>query len=124
MLTREELKRAHNNVMTVMENHIMSMVDCSRKVANMIANEVLNLDAEAERILGNISVGDTVKVIGTTDIGGIEKELIHIGTICKVIEVDKSGEVFCVRPINNSQEGYWYLGKDLEKSHMEWVKED
>lgn len=50
-LTREELKAAHNNVMTVMENHIMSMVGCNRTTANLIANEVLNLDMEAERLL-------------------------------------------------------------------------
>ena len=52
-LTREELKNAHNNVMTVMENHIMSMVGCNRTTANLIANEVLNLDMEAERLLSN-----------------------------------------------------------------------
>lgn len=50
-LTKEELKNAHNNVMTVMENHIMSMVGCNRTTANLIANEVLNLDMEAERLL-------------------------------------------------------------------------
>ena len=35
-LTREELKHAHNNVMTVMENHIMSItfnkVDRKRQI--------------------------------------------------------------------------------------------
>lgn len=52
-LTREELKNAHNNVMTVMENHIMSMVGCDRKTANLVANEVLELDREAERLLSD-----------------------------------------------------------------------
>lgn len=53
MLTREELKLAHNNVMTVMENHIMSITfnEVDRKTANMIANEVLDLDREAEEML-------------------------------------------------------------------------
>jgi len=52
-LTREELKNAHNNVMTVMENHIMLMVGCDRKTANLVANEVLNLDRDAKWLLNN-----------------------------------------------------------------------
>ena len=52
-LTREELKNAHNNVMTVMENHIMLMACCDRRTANLIANEVLQLDRDAERLLND-----------------------------------------------------------------------
>ena len=52
-LTREELKNAHNNVMTVMENHIMSMVGCDRRTANLVANEVLDLDRDAEYLLSD-----------------------------------------------------------------------
>ena len=52
-LTREELKNAHNNVMTVMENHIMQMVGCDRRTANLVANEVLDLDRDAEWLLNN-----------------------------------------------------------------------
>lgn len=47
----EELKAAHNNVMTVMENHIMSIAGCDRRTANMIANEVLDLDRGADNLL-------------------------------------------------------------------------
>ena len=50
-LTREELKAAHNNIMTVMENRVMMIARCDRKTANLIANEVLDLDRDAERIL-------------------------------------------------------------------------
>lgn len=52
-LTRKELKSVHNNVMTVMENRIMAMVGCDRKTANLVANEVLDLDREAEDILND-----------------------------------------------------------------------
>lgn len=52
-LTREELKNAHNNVMTVMENRIMSMIGCDRRTANLVANEVLDLDRDAEWLLNN-----------------------------------------------------------------------
>ena len=52
-LTREELTNANNNVMTVMENHIMSMVGCDRRTANLVANEVLSLDRDAEWLLNN-----------------------------------------------------------------------
>ena len=50
-LTREELKNAHNNVMTIMETRIMRMTGCNRTTANLVANEVLDLDREAEVLL-------------------------------------------------------------------------
>lgn len=50
-LTREELKAARNNVMTVMENHIMMIAHCDRTTANLVANEVLDLDRDAEWLL-------------------------------------------------------------------------
>ena len=53
MLTREELKNAHNNVMTIMENRIMQMTGCDRATANFVANEVLDLDRESEQLLSN-----------------------------------------------------------------------
>jgi len=52
-LTREELKNAKNNVMTIMENRIISMVGCNKMTANLVANEVLSLDREAEFLLNN-----------------------------------------------------------------------
>ena len=52
-LTREELKNAKNNVMVIMENRIMPMIGCDRTTANLIANEVLNLDRDAEFLLNN-----------------------------------------------------------------------
>ena len=50
-LTREEFKEARHNIMTVMENHIMLLAHCDRKTANLIANEVLDLDRDADRLL-------------------------------------------------------------------------
>lgn len=50
-MTREELKKAHDNVMTIMENRIMQMCGCDRATANLIANEVLDLDRESELLL-------------------------------------------------------------------------
>lgn len=52
-LTLEELKENHNNVMSIMENRIMLITRCDRKTANLIANEVLDLDREAEFLLNN-----------------------------------------------------------------------
>ena len=52
-LTREEFKEAHNNIMTVMENHIMLLAHCDRKTANLVANEVLDLDRDADRLLND-----------------------------------------------------------------------
>ena len=53
MLTREELKKAHNNVMTIMENRVMQMTNCDRATANLVANEILDLDRESEQLLSN-----------------------------------------------------------------------
>ena len=50
-LTREEFKEARHNIMTVMENHIMLLARCDRKTANLVANEVLDLDRDADRLL-------------------------------------------------------------------------
>ena len=50
-LTLEDLKENRNNVMSIMENRIIDMTKCDRKTANLIANEVLDLDREAEYLL-------------------------------------------------------------------------
>lgn len=52
-ITREELKSVKNNIITIMENRIMMMTGCNRMTANLVANEVLNLDNDAEFILNN-----------------------------------------------------------------------
>ena len=50
-LTKEEFKAANNNIMTVMENRIMMLAHCDRTTANLIANEVLDLERDAYRVL-------------------------------------------------------------------------
>ena len=50
-LTKEELKAANNNIMTVMENRIMTLAHWDRTTANLIANEVLDLERDAYRVL-------------------------------------------------------------------------
>ena len=50
-LTKEEFKAAHNNIMTVMENHIMMLAHCDRRTANLVANEVLDIDRDADKLL-------------------------------------------------------------------------
>ena len=51
MLTREELKANKNNVMIIMENRIMQMTGCNRGTANLVANEILELDRQSEELL-------------------------------------------------------------------------
>ena len=51
MLTREELKAVHNNIITIMENRVMQMTGCNRQTANLVANEVLDLDRDADKLL-------------------------------------------------------------------------
>lgn len=64
MLTREELKNAKNNVMTIMENRIMQMVVCDRATANLIANEILTLNDESEELLKNDELARHLKESG------------------------------------------------------------
>lgn len=54
MLTREELKKAHNNVMTIMENCVMNMTGCDRTTANLVANTILDLDRESDELWAEI----------------------------------------------------------------------
>lgn len=78
-----------------------------------------------------IKKGDFVKVIGTTICGIFEEECIKIGTICKVVDTHidkKEGFTVCIAPVDeyNSRSfprSFWYLEKDVEKGHLEWVKE-
>lgn len=56
MLTREELNAAHNNIMTVMENRVMQMTGCNRQTANLVANEILDLDRDADKLLNEDAV--------------------------------------------------------------------
>ena len=51
MLTREELKAVHNNIITIMENRVMQMTGCNRQTANLVTNEVLDLDRDADMLL-------------------------------------------------------------------------
>ena len=59
MLTREELNAAHNNIMTVMENRVMQMTGCNRQTANLVANEILDLDRDADKLLNEDAVDET-----------------------------------------------------------------
>lgn len=51
MLTMEELKSVKNNVIIIMENRVMQMTGCNRQTANLVANEVLDLDRDADMLL-------------------------------------------------------------------------
>lgn len=42
-ILKNELKENHNNIVTVMENHIIQMIGCDRHTVNLVVNEVLNL---------------------------------------------------------------------------------
>ena len=56
MLTREELNAAHNNIVTIMENRVMQMTGCNRRTANLVANEILDLDRDADKLLNEDAV--------------------------------------------------------------------
>ena len=53
MLTREKLKASHNNIITIMENRVMQMTGCNKQTANLVVNEVLDLDKKADKLLND-----------------------------------------------------------------------
>ena len=55
-----ELKENHNNIIIVMENHIMRIVGCDRHTANLVVNDVLELSRLAENINENTENEDTI----------------------------------------------------------------
>lgn len=77
-----------------------------------------------------IKIGDTVKVIDTTMHYGERKEFIPVGTICKVvrIELTEEGNTVGIIPESNlPYDGYsdfLYLESEVEKGHMEWIKDE
>ncbi len=50
-ILKNELKESHNNIIIVMENHVMQMIRCDRHTVNLVVNEILELDRQAEDIL-------------------------------------------------------------------------
>lgn len=70
-----------------------------------------------------LEIGNLVKVTGTTEVGGLNKELIPIGTICEVIDVDEKGVAEIVPYKSGDRCGYWYNEEDLEKGRLEWIPE-
>ena len=80
-LAREELKATHNNIMKVMENHIMMLANCDRITANLIANEVLDLDRDADRLLNDYKEKEEVFVnlfSQCRDYGFTESQILYI----------------------------------------------
>ena len=73
-------------------------------------------------------VGDTVKVIAATEDAGYcdgrKIEYIPIGTICTVVETDieADGSQSCAVDCGDGY-AYWYKANELEKGHMEWIKD-
>ena len=75
--------------------------------------------------------GTLVKVISTTTAGdGTHKELIPIGTICKVLHSYKDSDnrdIIVLIPADG--DGRWckdysYPESAVEKGHFEWVKDE
>ena len=75
-----------------------------------------------------LKVGDAVKVISATKSHWDPEdrtEYIPIGTICKVRDIDycKDGTYYGIQPLESNCI-FYYLENELEKGHMEWVKDE
>ena len=80
-----------------------------------------------------LKVGDTVKVIASTEdasyCDGRKKEYIPIGMICTVKEIGhckNENPYYALLPVNQHDDGLYfcYLEDELEKGHLEWVKDE
>lgn len=78
-----------------------------------------------------LKVGDMVKVISKTHYSdGTEEEHIPIGTVCTVKAVtddEKSGTPYYgLLPVKETDRGLYfcYLENELEKGHLEWVRDE
>ena len=76
----------------------------------------------------NIQVGDTVKIIGKTLVGGVEKELIPVGTICRVMSILPDRDARLRYGVKDERMNFriwaYYDEKSLEKGAMIWIKSD
>lgn len=76
-----------------------------------------------------LKIGDTVKVISDTVSHwdpGERTEYIPIGTICVVRDIDynKDDTIFYgIKPLESNCI-FYYLENELEKGHMEWIKDE
>ena len=77
-LTKEEFKAANNNIMTVMENHIIMLARCDRSTANRIANEVLDLERDADRILEELKVEEKCDLITKEEFKEANKNIMTV----------------------------------------------
>lgn len=88
MLTKEELKKAGNNGMTIMENCVMNLTGCTRQIANTVVNTFLNayncLDTGHTNDM-TIMVDYIIRMTGST-------EVIANQTIGKIHDLDKESE--------------------------------
>ena len=66
-----------------------------------------------------INKGDLVKVVSTTEYIGEQYELIPIGTICIVVDVDN--EAVCIKDCGCMKTEYWYLKDEVEKGNLVWI---
>lgn len=119
MLTLEELKSVHNNVMTVMENRIMSMISCDRKTANLIANEVLSLDKESDCLLSEraLTVQDMINELNKVENKSLPLEIYNHNT----------GECLCgiydMVEMENSVELNMFV-RDVKMYRVEWIDKE
>lgn len=64
------------------------------------------------------NIGDIVKIISKTELNGESKELLLIGTICRIEEVCQENDgtpYYGITPINQEDVPFYYLEKELER---------
>lgn len=80
-----------------------------------------------------INIGDTVKIVKMTQKAGGEPgelfEYIRIGTICTVNDIDHFDDgttaYECIPDDwRDDIGGFWYLEDEIEKGHLEWIKDE
>lgn len=76
------------------------------------------------------NIGDTVKVIDRTLCGGIKTEVIPIGTVCVIVEIDHEddgkayyGLIEGTKIPKIPDDPWYYLEEELERGRLVWIKD-
>lgn len=77
-----------------------------------------------------LKIGDTVKVIDRTLCGGIKTEVIPIGTVCVIVEIDHEdhgqayyGLIEGTKIQKIPDDPWYYLEEELERGRLVWIKD-
>lgn len=116
MLTLDELKIVYHNEIAIIEDRIISTINCDRKTANLIVNEVLK-DADCLLRERKVTVQDMINELNKVENKSLPLEIYNHNT----------GECLCgiydMVEMENSVELNMFV-RDVKMYRVEWIDID